>query len=51
MRCMVGEVDLLLAERHGIAIDYCPECEVSGLTGANLTKASNEREEFNENEK
>ena len=26
MRCTVGNVDLLLAERRGIAIDYCPKC-------------------------
>lgn len=26
MKCPVCDVELLLAERHGIEIDYCPKC-------------------------
>ena len=26
MKCPVCEVDLLLAERQGVEIDYCPKC-------------------------
>ena len=26
MKCPVCDVDLLLAERQGVEIDYCPKC-------------------------
>jgi Zn-finger nucleic acid-binding protein len=38
MRCMVGNVDLLLAERHGIAIDYRPKCRSLWLNRGELDK-------------
>ena len=51
MRCPVCNVDLLLAERHGIEIDYCSKCRGIWLDRGELNNSTNEREGFNENEK
>ncbi len=38
MQCPVCAVDLLLAERHGIEIDYCPKCRGIWLDRGELDK-------------
>jgi Zn-finger nucleic acid-binding protein len=38
MKCPVCEVDLNLAERHGIEIDYCPKCRGVWLDRGELDK-------------
>lgn len=38
MQCPVCHVDLLLAERHGIEIDYCPKCRGIWLDRGELDK-------------
>ncbi len=38
MQCPVCKVDLLLAERHGIEIDYCPKCRGIWLDRGELDK-------------
>jgi Zn-finger nucleic acid-binding protein len=38
MRCPDCEVDLLLGERQGIAIDYCPKCRGIWLSRGKLDK-------------
>ena len=51
MRCMVGNVGLLVAERRGIANDHCPTCRGIRPDRGELNNSTNEREGFNENEK
>ena len=38
MRCPVCNIDLLLAERHGIEIDYCSKCRGIWLDRGELDK-------------
>jgi Zn-finger nucleic acid-binding protein len=38
MKCPVCDVDLLLSERQGVEIDYCPKCEEFGLEEVNWIK-------------
>ncbi len=41
MQCPVDSTDLLMAERHGVEIDYCPKCRGIWLaTAANWTRSS-----------
>lgn len=40
--CPACRVDLVMSERQGIEIDYCPKCRRwGGWTGANSTRSSN----------
>lgn len=38
MKCLNCNVTLLIAERHGVAIDYCPECRGVWLDRGKLDK-------------
>ncbi len=38
MKCPICEVDLLMAERQGIEIDYCPKCRGIWLDRGELDK-------------
>lgn len=39
MKCPVCSVDLMMSERQGIEIDYCPQCRgVYGWTAESLIK-------------
>lgn len=38
MKCPVDNTDLLMAERQGIEIDYCPECRGVWLDRGELDK-------------
>jgi uncharacterized protein len=38
MKCPVCNVTLLLAEKHGIEIDYCPQCRGIWLDRGELEK-------------
>lgn len=38
MKCPIDEVDLVLAERQGIEIDYCPKCRGVWLDRGELDK-------------
>ncbi len=42
MKCPVcKEVNLVMADRQGIEIDYCPECRGSGWTAESWISSSN----------
>jgi Zn-finger nucleic acid-binding protein len=38
MQCPVDSADLLMAERHGVEIDYCPKCRGIWLDRGELDK-------------
>lgn len=38
MRCPLCDVDLLMAERQGVEIDYCPQCRGIWLDRGELDK-------------
>lgn len=38
MKCPVDNVDLVMSERHGIEIDYCPTCRGVWLDRGELDK-------------
>ena len=38
MQCPVDNADLLMAERHGVEIDYCPKCRGVWLDRGELDK-------------
>ena len=38
MKCPVDNVDLIMSERHGIEIDYCPTCRGVWLDRGELDK-------------
>lgn len=38
MKCPICNVDLVMSERHGIEIDYCPECRGVWLDRGELDK-------------
>jgi len=38
MKCPVDDTTLLLAERHGVEIDYCPDCRGVWLDRGELDK-------------
>jgi Zn-finger nucleic acid-binding protein len=38
MKCPIDDVDLHMAERHGIEIDYCPKCRGVWLDRGELDK-------------
>ena len=38
MKCPVDNVDLVMSERHGIEIDYCPQCRGVWLDRGELDK-------------
>lgn len=38
MKCPVCDVDLLMAERQGVEIDYCPQCRGVWLDRGELDK-------------
>jgi Zn-finger nucleic acid-binding protein len=38
MQCPVDSTDLLMAERHGVEIDYCPKCRGIWLDRGELDK-------------
>ena len=38
MHCPVDKVDLVMTERHGIEIDYCPKCRGVWLDRGELDK-------------
>ena len=38
MKCPICNVDLLLADKHGIEIDYCPTCRGIWLDRGELEK-------------
>lgn len=38
MKCPVDNVDLVMSERHGIEIDYCPKCRGVWLDRGELDK-------------
>lgn len=38
MKCPVCEVDLLMSERQGVEIDYCPKCRGVWLDRGELDK-------------
>ena len=38
MKCPVDNVDLMMSERHGIEIDYCPTCRGVWLDRGELDK-------------
>ncbi len=39
MLCPVCNVDLVMSDRSGVEIDYCPKCRGVGLIVENLTKS------------
>lgn len=40
MKCPVDGVALLITERSGVEIDYCPQCRGCGWTVASSTRSS-----------
>ena len=38
MRCPIDETTLVMSERHGIEIDYCPQCRGVWLDRGELDK-------------
>ena len=40
MKCPVDGTALLITERSGVEIDYCPQCRASGWTVASSTRSS-----------
>jgi Zn-finger nucleic acid-binding protein len=38
MQCPIDKVDLVMSERHGIEIDYCPKCRGVWLDRGELDK-------------
>jgi len=38
MKCPVDNIDLVMSERHGIEIDYCPQCRGVWLDRGELDK-------------
>ena len=38
MKCTIDDVDLVIAERQGIEIDYCPKCRGIWLDRGELDK-------------
>lgn len=38
MKCPICDVDLLLSDRHGVEIDYCPSCRGIWLDRGELDK-------------
>ncbi len=38
MQCPVDSSDLLMAERHGVEVDYCPKCRGVWLDRGELDK-------------
>ena len=38
MKCPIDGTELLMAERHGVEIDYCPECRGVWLDRGELDK-------------
>ncbi len=38
MKCPICDVELLIAERHGVEIDYCPKCRGIWLDRGELDK-------------
>ena len=38
MKCPIDGVDLMMSERHGIEIDYCPQCRGVWLDRGELDK-------------
>ncbi|HEY9010990.1 MAG TPA: zf-TFIIB domain-containing protein [Devosia sp.] len=38
MKCPIDNVDLVMSERHGIEIDYCPQCRGVWLDRGELDK-------------
>ena len=40
MPCPVCRVSLVMSERQGVEIDYCPQCRGVGSTAGSLTRSS-----------
>ncbi len=38
MQCPIDKVDLVMSERHGIEVDYCPKCRGVWLDRGELDK-------------
>ena len=38
MKCPIDQSDLLMTERHGVEIDYCPRCRGVWLDRGELDK-------------
>lgn len=38
MKCPIDNVDLVMSERHGVEIDYCPQCRGVWLDRGELDK-------------
>ena len=57
MKCPIDSTELLMSERHGVEIDYCPQCRGVWLDRGELDKIieqadppSDERARYNEHE-
>lgn len=57
MKCPIDSTELLMSERHGVEIDYCPQCRGVWLDRGELDKIieqadppSDERERYDQHE-